>query len=297
MFAGALDFIDSCGQFATTLNVDSGGIGCGIVQPAPVLVTSDYSGCTWKKCPDNVKEKRKYSVDEKNPRIATKISYGYSYCTIIGNTPVPLNAVVSWSIKILKSKENDGRDIFIGVAPSGIKQNKDNNYNKCGWYFYCGSSTLHSGPPHNYVGKEYGPRKGEGEQYVHTGDSVGVVMDTARSELSFIVNGVNLGVAYEGILLDKPLVPCVLLENFGDSVELEPFGLKEKVVDTSLSHQTLKQRASHGTPSPSNGTLLKVRHSIRLRWRGAESSGHPQQTSSKGKGFFPTLCTTSKCVL
>ena len=76
-----------------------------------------------------------------------------------------------------------------------------------------------SGPPHSYYGKEYGQRKGDGE-YVHTGDIVGVVMDTAKGELSFALNGVNLGVAYEGIPLDKPLVPCVLLLNGEDSVEL-----------------------------------------------------------------------------
>ena len=34
------------------------------------------------------------------------------------------------------------------------------------------------------------------DKYVHTGDSVGVVMDTAKGELSFVVNGVNLGVAF-----------------------------------------------------------------------------------------------------
>ena len=45
-------------------------------------------------------------------------------------------------------------------------------------------------------------------------------MDMAKSELSFVVSGVNLGVAFEGIPLDKPLVPCVLLEHEGDSVEL-----------------------------------------------------------------------------
>ena len=61
--------------------------------------------------------------------------------------------------------------------------------------------------------------KGWGE-FVHTGDSVGVVMDTAKGKLSFILNGVNLGVAYEGIPLDKPLVPCVLLYIEGDFVEL-----------------------------------------------------------------------------
>ena len=45
-------------------------------------------------------------------------------------------------------------------------------------------------------------------------------MDTEKGELSFVVNGVNLGVAYEGIPLDKPLVPCVILGYEGDSVEL-----------------------------------------------------------------------------
>ena len=48
------------------------------------------------------------------------------------------------------------------------------------------------------------------EQYVHTGDSVGVVMDTANGEFSFVVNNVNLGVAFDGIPQDKPLVPCVI---------------------------------------------------------------------------------------
>ena len=45
-------------------------------------------------------------------------------------------------------------------------------------------------------------------------------MDTTKGELSFVVNGVNLGVAFDGIPLDKPLVPCVILSYEGDSVEL-----------------------------------------------------------------------------
>ena len=171
--------------------------------------------CVWKECPDHVYEDMKYSVNEENPRIATKI--GGDGCTIIGNTPLPLNTVTSWSIKILKSR-NDGDGIFIGVAPSDINHN-ENNHDESGWYFNCWRSTLYSGPPHNYRNKEYGPRKRD-EKYVHTGDSVGVVMDTAKGELSFALVGVNLGVAYEGIPLDKPLVPCVLLYHYGDSIEL-----------------------------------------------------------------------------
>ena len=126
--------------------------------------------------------------------------------------------MTSWSIKILNSKSNDGRGICIGVAPSDIDQNQDNSA-KGWWYFGCYSSSLWSGTPHNYERKEYGPRKGYGK-YVHTGDSVGVVMDTVKGELSFVLDGVNLGVAYEGIPLDKPLVPCVILGYEGDSVEL-----------------------------------------------------------------------------
>ena len=175
--------------------------------------------CVWKKCPDNVDKSNKYSVDVKNPRIATKINDSGYWCTIIGNTPLPLNTVTSWSIRILKSKDNNGGSIYIGVAPSNINQNIC-NYDNCGWYFRCYYSALYSGPPHNYSCKVYGPRKGGG-QYVHTGDSVGVVMDTTKGELSFVVNGVNHGVAYERIPLDKPLVPCVILGWKDDSVELD----------------------------------------------------------------------------
>ena len=174
-----------------------------------------YEGA-WKECTGDFSLFNKYSVDKKNTRIAAKINNGY-YCAIVENTPLPLNAITSWSIKILKSRSNDGNGIFIGVVPSDIDQDEDRNY-KCGLYFDCYYSALHSGPPHNYSGKAYGPRKGDGE-YVHTGDSVGVVIDTAKRELSFVLNGVNLGVAYERVPLERPLVPCVLLR-YSDSVEL-----------------------------------------------------------------------------
>ena len=186
------------------------------------FTTPEFKRRVWKECPDDVHEKRKYSVDVRDPRIATFIGR-HNYGTIIGNTPLPLNKVTSWSIKILKSRWNNGHNIYIGVAPSDINQNEGNNYDECGWYIHCGDSTLWSGPPHNYSypGKDYGPRK-EWGQYVHTGDSVDVVMDTTKGELSFVVDGVNLGVAYEGIPLDRPLVPCAILYYNGDSVELNP---------------------------------------------------------------------------
>ena len=172
--------------------------------------------CVWKECPDNVEKDKKYTVGKMNPRVATKV--GDKHSTIIGNTFIPLSKATSWNAAILKTKRN-GYSIFIGVAPSDINQNEDRNWLKCGWYFDCYRSELYSGPPHNCGGKEYGARKERGE-YVHEGEYVGVVMDTTKGELSFALNGVNLGVAYEGIPLDKPLVPCVLLYHKNDSVEL-----------------------------------------------------------------------------
>ena len=177
-----------------------------------------FDTCWWRKCPEYVDLGRKYSVDTNNPGIATKIN-GDDWCTIIGNTHLPLDAVTSWSVKVLRSMDNNGFYIFVGVAPSDINQSAGDNYEKCGWYWSCFSSTLVSGPPHYYSGKDFERWKNDGE-YVRTGDSVGVVMDTTKGELSFAVNGVDLGVAYKGIPLDKPLVPCVLLKNEEDSVEL-----------------------------------------------------------------------------
>ena len=79
-------------------------------------------------------------------------------------------------------------------------------------------------------------------------------MDTAKGELSFVLNGVNLGVAYDGIPLDKPLVPCALLYYEGDSVELDTSEVKETKVNSSI-------------PIPSNITAKGITwDSITLSW-------------------------------
>ena len=181
------------------------------------FTTPDFKDlCVWKECPSGVDVIRKYSVDEKNPRVATNAGGGC--CTIVGNTLLPLNKVTSWSIKVLESEESDDNGVCIGVAPFDRDQNGDDNSGSCGWYFDCHGSTLCSGPPHKFFKREHGEKEGL-RQSVHTGESVDVVMNTAKGELSFALNGVNLGVAFEGIPLDKPLVPCAILRT-GDSVEL-----------------------------------------------------------------------------
>lgn len=182
--------------------------------------TSVFSECVWKECPENVDPNRKYALPIKeNERIATKIG-SRDWCTIVGSVPLPLNTESSWSIRILKSKEDDGGFIYIGVAPYNIDQDERENSKKCGWYFDCYYSKLRSGPPQNYLDEIHGPRKKRKGEYVRTKDMVGVVVNTKEGKISFSVNGADLGVAYNEIPLDNPLVPCVLLYQHGDSVEL-----------------------------------------------------------------------------
>ena len=183
-------------------------------------VFSEYAG--WKACPEGVEEINRYEVNESDLTAATKTGNDYHWSTIIGNTPLPQNKVTSWSVKALKSRSDDGWGIYVGVAQSDVDQNEGKTQGGQGheskWCLECYHSTVFSGPPHNCWIK-YGPRRGDGV-YVCTMGSVGVVMDTAKGELSFVVDGVNLGIAYDGIPLDKPLVPCVLLGLQGDSVKL-----------------------------------------------------------------------------
>lgn len=72
------------------------------------------------KCPDDTNNKRKYGINGENPMTITKIN-GDVYFTIIGNSPVPLDTVTSWNIKVLKLKKNS---IYVSVTPFDINQNE-----------------------------------------------------------------------------------------------------------------------------------------------------------------------------
>ena len=194
------------------------GVGGVWGRKSPLLRVRTKDGWVWRACPESVYEDLRYAVDPANPKVVTKDKRDWG--TVVSDATLEANDVYSWKIKILKTRDfPDG--IFIGVAPFDINQNYGSYiWNNVGWYLECFHSSLCAGPPHCFRHKKYGPQNGD-KQHIHTGDTIGVVMDTtkAKGELSFVVNDVNLGVAYEGIPLDKPLVPCVLLWS-EDSVEL-----------------------------------------------------------------------------
>ena len=195
-------------------------------------LTETFETSKWKECPDNVRLERKYSVSKEKPTVGVKMNFCPRDCTFIWNAPLSPNKVNSWNIlsdAMYCAEFKEGK-LYIGVAPSDINQDEDGVQEKCGWYVRNWDLTLFSGPPHNYKGKGYGPRLDKakgivGDAYGH----IGVVMDTTNGDLSFIPRSTNLGVAYEGIPLDKPLVPCVVVENFCNKVILKPSEVKEYI--------------------------------------------------------------------
>ena len=214
--------LEPCTEYTFWMKALFGGsLGCNsasvdvLTTQAKCVETEDWE---WAECPQDVNPGNSYvTYGTEHKRTAVKRG-DYAYSNVIGSKHITVGCVTSWNVGILKSR--DGNGIFIGVAPFDIDQNNDGNYDRCGWYFSCYNSVLISGPPHDYRGdKEYGPRLGDGN-YVHTGSSIGVVMDTTKGELSFVLNDTNAGVAYAGIPLDKPLVPCVLLWFRNNAVEL-----------------------------------------------------------------------------
>lgn len=174
-----------------------------------------YAGSGWKDCPACVAAERAYATSSCG-RVATYSPAGTSYCTIIGDTALSVGSGVwTWGVKILRSKNGNGGAIWVGVAPEDIDQNGSENYEH-GWYFWCFDSSLWSGPPHNY--SDYAGY-GDGNS-VAEGHVVGVEVDMAMGTISFSVDGSDFSVAYDGVPVEKPLVPVVILGFGGDSVEL-----------------------------------------------------------------------------
>lgn len=192
---------------------------------APVVVHTlqapAFAGSAWKECsPAAVPDEHKRYALREGASVATNVGGGW--CTIVGNAPLVVGVVGAWTVRIVRTFFY-GDGVYVGAAPIDVDQNAGHeNFKFCGWYYECYYSKLHSGPPHSYSGKEYGPRSKNGN-YVRTGDTVAVRLDL-RAEtpaLSFVVAGRDLGTAFEGIPLDRPLVPAVILGKEGDTVKIE----------------------------------------------------------------------------
>ena len=167
----------------------------------------DYSKFSFKNCPLNIIEGRKYKISGEKKNILTKTGIDDIMGTICENELEKLKEH-RWKIKILKSKDNN---IMVGVAPIDFDITSS-NYDNCGWYFYCRNSELYSGPPHNFSDRKTNLSKVKEE--------IIIVMDMNKRILKFIIDDEDYGESYTDIPIDKPLVPAVFLYNENDSVEI-----------------------------------------------------------------------------
>ena len=173
-----------------------------------------YNRYSFKECPLDIKENRKYIVTGENRNILTKTGTDNSWMgTICENELDKSIEEHKWKIKILKTKD---KNIFVGVAPSDFDVHSS-NYSSCGWYLFCYYSPprLFSGPPFNYSHKE--------TNLSGINDEIEVVMNMKKRTLKFIINNEDKGDSYTNIPVDKPLFPAVLLRYTYDSVEITEF--------------------------------------------------------------------------
>ena len=157
----------------------------------------------------NQKGGEKFIITGENRNIMTKIGNNETIGTICEYELDKSIEEHKWKIKILKSKD---KSINVGVAPSDFDFDSDHNYDSHGWYLYCRTLSLYSGPPFNYSEKETNLSKIK--------DEIIVVMNMKKRTLKFIINNEDKGDSYTDIPIDKPLFPAVLLYHKDDSVEI-----------------------------------------------------------------------------
>jgi hypothetical protein len=168
-----------------------------------------YNSYSFRECPINIKEERKYIVTGHNKNIYTKTGTNEYYAGAICEDELDKTIEEhKWKIKILKTQK---KDITVGVAPIDFDINSP-SIKSCGWYFACDNLNLYSGPPFNYKDVKTNLSK--------VNDEVIVVMNMKKRTLKFIINNEDKGDSYADIPIDKSIYPAVLMYYTNDSVEI-----------------------------------------------------------------------------
>ena len=167
--------------YCLKMSVEQGMAKIGWSEEAEVTTPEFRECCVWRRPEDDCSggdggRKSAYTAEEERRQVATMVLGGDGGdCAITGCMPLPQGKAVSWRINALALANSDGDKVFVGVAPYGIAnvdRRRSNRLFQCGWYFECRSSTLWSGPPHDYGGSKYGPMR-LFRKSVRAGSSIG----------------------------------------------------------------------------------------------------------------------------
>ena len=155
----------------------------------------------WKAGPN-------YSIQ--NTTVTKTGSIGWN-TNVISEFPLSGVGVVEFYFNITKSKESW---IMVGVAPPTFDQNRlDNHRSKGEGYFY----NCHHGDIFSKTQRAYG-KAYPGSKKIDEGQQIGVSVDFTDLTISFIVDGENLGTAFQ-FPKKTQLFPALLLMHAGDVVE------------------------------------------------------------------------------
>lgn len=171
------------------------------------IVKGSLSPGTWKEGPN-------YTL-ENNGRKA--IFTGQGNAMALGEKLFKSGAVYEWKFRVEKSISIGCGELNLGVIPHDADTRNSNPDTCGGWFLGCFFGALRG----NNVAdaKKICSDKHDGN-FVRGGDEVGIVLDMEKGEISFVLEGKNLGVAFKGMPLDKPLVPAVISCSNNNSVEL-----------------------------------------------------------------------------
>ena len=137
-------------------------------------------------------------------KTVSKITGGSKWnCTTIGDKTLVKGKINKWKIQLTKTDSN----ILCGIVPKDINISADENWNK-GYVTNCANFGRHNlgvyQPFSNYAAKE--------------GYIVEIIVNLENGELSFSVNGKDLGIFCNNIIKDIDYVPFI--EIFSESNEI-----------------------------------------------------------------------------
>ncbi|KAL6059324.1 E3 ubiquitin-protein ligase trim9 [Balamuthia mandrillaris] len=128
-----------------------------------------------------------------NPSLLIATQQHYVYSLAVGS-PGFSSGVHAWSVKV------EAQEMYVGVCRRGAKSNRYLGTDKYGWGWNQYSYRYHN----NYRTGQTGPY---GSNYV-SGDSIGVLLDMDKRQLTFFLNGTSQGVAFSNLPKTK-LYPAV----------------------------------------------------------------------------------------
>ena len=163
---------------------------------------------TFRECPLNLEENKKYEILGKYQNIANKIGKN-SWTQILCEKKISKNRLNCWKINIRNTLRGN---ILVGISTNDFEANESPYYNN-GWYICLCCGKLFSGfNQNNMEDKAF-------DDIVYR-DEIILFMDMKKKTLKILLDSLEEKELYSEINTDKPLYPAVILKNQLDNVEI-----------------------------------------------------------------------------